>query len=253
MKENKGVKLCVIALVFLIVFSMFASSAMAVTRQDVCTKFLAQKEIEEWKNNLNYEITAVPNQESGIDVKVVMGSGSYENTFVFDGSTCKITLKAPGDELGRKLMKNMWATCAEIGKENGVKTDAITGVTDQNVVETFWKIFTEKVDKGEDTYVTYGVKIEKDANDNYVGTINTQMYKVDLSDLTSISYDGTNKASNNVTNNTTNTAVKEFTSNVTRIPNAGNNQEVINFFRIIAFVAVAAIVAFSIYNVKSKK
>ena len=51
MKENKGIKLCVIALAFLIVLSMLASSAMAVTRQDLCTKFLAQKEIEDLKNN----------------------------------------------------------------------------------------------------------------------------------------------------------------------------------------------------------
>ena len=257
MKENKGIKLCVIALAFLIVLSMLASSAMAVTRQDLCTKFLAQKEIEDLKNNMSYEITAVPNEKSGIDVKVGMGTESYENTFVFDGSTCKITLKGASDELGKKLLKNMWAACAEIGNENGVRIDAITGETGDNAVETFWKKFTEKVDKGEDNYVAYGVKIEKDANDSYIGTINTQMYKVDLSDLNSISYDSTNKASNNVTNNTTNkvanTAVKEFTSNVTRIPNAGNNQGVINFFRIIAFVAVAVIVAFSIYNVKSKK
>ena len=58
---------------------------------------------------------------------------------------------------------------------------------------------------------------------------------------------------NNTANNVTNNNVKEFTTNVTRIPNAGNNQEVINVFRIIAFISVSAIIAFSIYNVKSKK
>ena len=77
------------------------------------------------------------------------------------------------------------------------------------------------------------------------------MYKVDLTDLTSTSYES--KTNNKTSNNTSNTTTKEYTSNVNRIPNAGNNQEVINVFRVIAFVAVAAIIAFSVYNVKSKK
>ena len=145
----------------------------------------------------------------------------------------------------------MWAACAEIGNENGVKTEAITGESGENALDTFWTKFTEKVNNGEDTYVAYGVKIEKDSNDSYVGTINTQMYKVDLTDLTSTSYES--KTNNKTSNNTSNTTTKEYTSNVTRIPNAGNNQEVINVFRVIAFVAVAAIIAFSVYNVKSKK
>lgn len=253
MKENKGVKLCVIVLVALIVYSMFALSTMALTRQDVITKFLAQKDIKDFTENMSYEVTATSNDKAGIDVKIGMGIENYENSFVFDGSTCKITLKSDSDELGKKLLKNMWAACAEIGNENGVKTEAIIGETGDNAIDTFWTKFLEKVKNGDDTYVAYGVKMEKEADGSYVGTINTQMYKVDLTDLTSMSYDSTNKASNNVTNNTTNTAVKEFTTNVTRIPNAGNNQGVINFFRTIAFVAVAAIIVFSIYNVKSKK
>lgn len=253
MKENKGVKLCVIVLVALIIYSMLATSTMALTRQDVITKFLAQKDIKDFTENMSYEVNVTSNEKAGIDVKIGMGVESYENSFVFDGATCKITLKSNSDELGKKLLKNMWAACAEIGNENGVKTEAITGETGDNAIDTFWTKFIEKVNNGEETYVAYGVKIEKDSNDSYVGTINTQMYKVDLTDLTSTSYDSTNKVSNNVTNNVTNTAVKEFTSNVTRIPNAGNNQGVINFFRTIAFVAVVAIIAFSIYNVKSKK
>ena len=145
----------------------------------------------------------------------------------------------------------MWAACAEIGNENGVKTEAITGESGENALDTFWTKFTEKVNNGEDTYGAYGVKIEKDSSDSYVGTINTQMYKVDLTDLTSTSYES--KTNNKTSNNTSNTTTKEYTSNVNRIPNAGNNQEVINVFRVIAFVAVAAIIAFSVYNVKSKK
>lgn len=251
MKRNVGVKLCVVVLIALIVYSMLASSAMALTREDVITKFLAQKDIKDFTDNMSYEVTATPNQKAGIDVKIAMGIESYENSFTFDGSTCKITLKSSEDELGKKLLKNMWAACAEIGNENGVKTEAITGESGENVLDTFWTKFTEKVNNGEDTYVAYGVKIEKDSNDSYVGTINTQMYKVDLTDLTSTSYES--KTNNKTSNNTSNTTTKEYTSNVTRIPNAGNNQEVINVFRVIAFVAVAAIIAFSVYNVKSKK
>lgn len=250
MKENKGVKLCVIVLVALIIYSMLATSTMALTRQDVITKFLAQKDIKDFTENMSYEVNATSNDKAGIDVKIGMGVESYENSFVFDGSTCKITLKSNSDELGKKLLKNMWAACAEIGNENGVKTEAITGETGDNAIDTFWTKFIEKVNNGEETYVAYGVKIEKDSNDSYVGTINTKMYKVDLTDLTSTSYDSTKKAVNNTT---TNTNVKEFTSNVTRIPNAGNNQEVINVFGIIAIIAIVAIIAFSIYNVKSKK
>ncbi len=248
MKRNVGVKLCVVVLIALIVYSMLASSAMALTREDVITKFLAQKDIKGFTDNMSYEVTATPNQKAGIDVKIAMGIESYENSFTFDGSTCKITLKSSEDELGKKLLKNMWAACAEIGNENGVKTEAITGESGENALDTFWTKFTEKVNNGEDTYVAYGVKIEKDS---YVGTINTQMYKVDLTDLTSTSYES--KTNNKTSNNTSNTTTKEYTSNVTRIPNAGNNQEVINVFRVIAFVAVAAIIAFSVYNVKSKK
>lgn len=251
MKRNVGVKLCVVVLIALIVYSMLASSAMALTREDVITKFLAQKDIKDFTDNMSYEVTATPNQKAGIDVKIAMGVESYENSFTFDGSTCKITLKSSEDELGKKLLKNMWAACAEIGNENGVKTEAITGESGENALDTFWTKFTEKVNNGEDTYVAYGVKIEKDSNDSYVGTINTQMYKVDLTDLTSTSYES--KTNNKTSNNTSNTTTKEYTSNVTRIPNAGNNQEVINVFRVIAFVAVAAIIAFSVYNVKSKK
>ena len=251
MKRNVGVKLCVVVLIALIVYSMLASSAMALTREDVITKFLAQKDIKDFTDNMSYEVTATQNQKAGIDVKIAMGVESYENSFTFDGSTCKITLKSSEDELGKKLLKNMWAACAEIGNENGVKTEAITGESGENALDTFWTKFTEKVNNGEDTYVAYGVKIEKDSNDSYVGTINTQMYKVDLTDLTSTSYES--KTNNKTSNNTSNTTTKEYTSNVTRIPNAGNNQEVINIFRVIAFVAVAAIIAFSVYNVKSKK
>lgn len=251
MKRNVGVKLCVVVLIALIVYSMLASSAMALTREDVITKFLAQKDIKDFKDSMSYEVTATSNQKSGIDVKVDMGLQSYENSFTFDGSTCKITLKSDEDELGKKLLKNMWAACAEIGNENGVKTEAITGESGENALDTFWTKFTEKVNNGEDTYVAYGVKIEKDSNGSYVGTINTQMYKVDLTDLTSTSYES--KTNNKTSNNTSNTTTKEYTSNVNRIPNAGNNQEVINVLRVIAFVAVAAIIAFSIYNVKSKK
>ena len=251
MKENKGVKLCVVVLVALIVYSMLTSFTMALTRQDVITKFLAQKDIKDFTDNMSYEVTATPNQKAGIDVKIGMGIQSYENSFTFDGSTCKITLKSSEDELGKKLLKNMWAACAKIGNENGVKTEAITGESGDNALDTFWTKFIEKVNNGEDTYVAYGVKIEKGSDDSYVGTINTQMYKVDLTDLTSTSYES--KTNNKTSNNTSNTTTKEYTSNVTRIPNAGNNQEVINVFRVIAFVAVAAIIAFSVYNVKSKK
>ena len=251
MKRNVGVKLCVVVFIALIVYSMLASSAMALTREDVITKFLAQKDIKDFKESRSYEVNVTSNQKAGIDVKIAMGIESYENSFTFDGSTCKITLKSSEDELGKKLLKNMWAACAEIGNENGVKTEAITGESGENALDTFWTKFTEKVNNGEDTYVAYGVKIEKDSNDSYVGTINTQMYKVDLTDLTSTSYES--KTNNKTSNNTSNTTTKEYTSNVTRIPNAGNNQEVINVFRVIAFVAVAAIIAFSVYNVKSKK
>ena len=251
MKRNVGVKLCVVVLIALIVYSMLASSAMALTREDVITKFLAQKDIKNFKESMSYEVTVTSNQKAGIDVKIAMGVESYENSFTFDGSTCKITLKSSEDELGKKLLKNMWAACAEIGNENGVKTEAITGESGENALDTFWTKFTEKVNNGEDTYGAYGVKIEKDSNDSYVGTINTQMYKVDLTDLTSTSYES--KTNNKTSNNTSNTTTKEYTSNVNRIPNAGNNQEVINVFRVIAFVAVAAIIAFSVYNVKSKK
>ena len=251
MKRNVGIKLCVVVLIALIVYSMFASSAMALTREDVITKFLAQKDIKDFKESMSYEVNVTSNQKAGIDVKIAMGVESYENSFTFDGSTCKITLKSSEDELGKKLLKNMWAACAEIGNENGVKTEAITGESGENALDTFWTKFTEKVNNGEDTYGAYGVKIEKDSNDSYVGTINTQMYKVDLTDLTSTSYES--KTNNKTSNNTSNTTTKEYTSNVNRIPNAGNNQEVINVFRVIAFVAVAAIIAFSVYNVKSKK
>lgn len=251
MKRNVGVKLCVVVLIALIVYSMLASSAMALTREDVITKFLAQKDIKNFKESMSYEVNVTSNQKAGIDVKIAMGVESYENSFTFDGSTCKITLKSSEDELGKKLLKNMWAACAEIGNENGVKTEAITGESGENALDTFWTKFTEKVNNGEDTYGAYGVKIEKDSNDSYVGTINTQMYKVDLTDLTSTSYES--KTNNKTSNNTSNTTTKEYTSNVNRIPNAGNNQEVINVFRVIAFVAVAAIIAFSVYNVKSKK
>lgn len=251
MKRNVGVKLCVVVLIALIVYSMLASSAMALTREDVITKFLAQKDIKDFKESMSYEVNVTSNQKAGIDVKIAMGIESYENSFTFDGSTCKITLKSSEDELGKKLLKNMWAACAEIGNENGVKTEAITGESGENALDTFWTKFTEKVNNGEDTYGAYGVKIEKDSNDSYVGTINTQMYKVDLTDLTSTSYES--KTNNKTSNNTSNTTTKEYTSNVNRIPNAGNNQDVINVFRVIAFVAVAAIIAFSVYNVKSKK
>ena len=251
MKRNVGVKLCVVVLIALIVYSMLASSAMALTREDVITKFLAQKDIKNFKESMSYEVNVTSNQKAGIDVKIAMGVESYENSFTFDGSTCKITLKSSEDELGKKLLKNMWAACAEIGNENGVKTEAITGESGENALDTFWTKFTEKVNNGEDTYGAYGVKIEKDSNDSYVGTINTQMYKIDLTDLTSTSYES--KTNNKTSNNTSNTTTKEYTSNVNRIPNAGNNQEVINVFRVIAFVAVAAIIAFSVYNVKSKK
>lgn len=251
MKRNVGVKLCVVVLIALIVYSMLASSAMALTREDVITKFLAQKDIKNFKESMSYEVNVTSNQKAGIDVKIAMGVESYENSFTFDGSTCKITLKSSEDELGKKLLKNMWAVCAEIGNENGVKTEAITGESGENALDTFWTKFTEKVNNGEDTYGAYGVKIEKDSSDSYVGTINTQMYKVDLTDLTSTSYES--KTNNKTSNNTSNTTTKEYTSNVNRIPNAGNNQEVINVFRVIAFVAVAAIIAFSVYNVKSKK
>lgn len=251
MKRNVGVKLCVVVLIALIVYSMLASSAMALTREDVITKFLAQKDIKDFKESMSYEVNVTSNQKAGIDVKIAMGIESYENSFTFDGSTCKITLKSNEDELGKKLLKNMWAACAEIGNENGVKTEAITGESGENALDTFWTKFTEKVNNGEDTYGAYGVKIEKDSNDSYVGTINTQMYKVDLTDLTSTSYES--KTNNKTSNNTSNTTTKEYTSNVNRIPNAGNNQDVINVFRVIAFVAVAAIIAFSVYNVKSKK
>lgn len=251
MKRNVGVKLCVVVLIALIVYSMLASSAMALTREDVITKFLAQKDIKDFKESMSYEVNVTSNQKAGIDVKIAMGVESYENSFTFDGSTCKITLKSSEDELGKKLLKNMWAACAEIGNENGVKTEAITGESGENALDTFWTKFTEKVNNGEDTYGAYGVKIEKDSNDSYVGTINTQMYKVDLTDLTSTSYES--KTNNKTSNNTSNTTTKEYTSNVNRIPNAGNNQDVINVFRVIAFVAVAAIIAFSVYNVKSKK
>lgn len=251
MKRNVGVKLCVVVLIALIVYSMLASSAMALTREDVITKFLAQKDIKNFKESMSYEVNVTSNQKAGIDVKIAMGVESYENSFTFDGSTCKITLKSSEDELGKKLLKNMWAACAEIGNENGVKTEAIIGESGENALDTFWTKFTEKVNNGEDTYGAYGVKIEKDSNDSYVGTINTQMYKVDLTDLTSTSYES--KTNNKTSNNTSNTTTKEYTSNVNRIPNAGNNQEVINVFRVIAFVAVAAIIAFSVYNVKSKK
>lgn len=251
MKRNVGVKLCVVVLIALIVYSMLASSAMALTREDVITKFLAQKDIKNFKESMSYEVNVTSNQKAGIDVKIAMGVESYENSFTFDGSTCKITLKSSEDELGKKLLKNMWAACAEIGNENGVKTEAITGESGENALDTFWTKFTEKVNNGEDTYGAYGVKIEKDSSDSYVGTINTQMYKVDLTDLTSTSYES--KTNNKTSNNTSNTTTKEYTSNVNRIPNAGNNQEVINVFRVIAFVAVAAIIAFSVYNVKSKK
>ena len=251
MKRNVGVKLCVVVLIALIVYSMLASSAMALTREDVITKFLAQKDIKNFKESMSYEVNVTSNQKAGIDVKIAMGVESYENSFTFDGSTCKITLKSSEDELGKKLLKNMWAACAEIGNENGVKTEAITGESGENALDTFWTKFTEKVNNGEDTYGAYGVKIEKDSSDSYVGTINTQMYKVDFSDLTSTSYES--KTNNKTSNNTSNTTTKEYTSNVNRIPNAGNNQEVINVFRVIAFVAVAAIIAFSVYNVKSKK
>lgn len=251
MKRNVGVKLCVVVLIALIVYSMLASSAMALTREDVITKFLAQKDIKDFKESMSYEVNVISNQKAGIDVKIAMGIESYENSFTFDGSTCKITLKSSEDELGKKLLKNMWAACAEIGNENGVKTEAITGESGENALDTFWTKFTEKVNNGEDTYGAYGVKIEKDSNDSYVGTINTQMYKVDLTDLTSTSYES--KTNNKTSNNTSNITTKEYTSNVNRIPNAGNNQDVINVFRVIAFVAVAAIIAFSVYNVKSKK
>lgn len=251
MKRNVGVKLCVVVLIALIVYSMLASSAMALTREDVITKFLAQKDIKNFKESMSYEVNVTSNQKAGIDVKIAMGVESYENSFTFDGSTCKITLKSSEDELGKKLLKNMWAACAEIGNENGVKTEAITGESGENALDIFWTKFTEKVNNGEDTYGAYGVKIEKDSSDSYVGTINTQMYKVDLTDLTSTSYES--KTNNKTSNNTSNTTTKEYTSNVNRIPNAGNNQDVINVFRVIAFVAVAAIIAFSIYNVKSKK
>ena len=251
MKRNVGVKLCVVVLIALIVYSMLASSAMALTREDVITKFLAQKDIKNFKESMSYEVNVTSNQKAGIDVKIAMGVESYENSFTFNGSTCKITLKSSEDELGKKLLKNMWAACAEIGNENGVKTEAITGESGENALDTFWTKFTEKVNNGEDTYGAYGVKIEKDSSDSYVGTINTQMYKVDLTDLTSTSYES--KTNNKTSNNTSNTTTKEYTSNVNRIPNAGNNQEVINVFRVIAFVAVAAIIAFSVYNVKSKK
>lgn len=251
MKRNVGVKLCVVVLIALIVYSMLASSAMALTREDVITKFLAQKDIKNFKESMSYEVNVTSNQKAGIDVKIAMGVESYENSFTFDGSTCKITLKSSEDELGKKLLKNMWAACAEIGNENGVKTEAITGESGENALDIFWTKFTEKVNNGEDTYGAYGVKIEKDSSDSYVGTINTQMYKVDLTDLTSTSYES--KTNNKTSNNTSNTTTKEYTSNVNRIPNAGNNQEVINVFRVIAFVAVAAIIAFSVYNVKSKK
>ena len=251
MKRNVGVKLCVVVLIALIVYSMLASSAMALTREDVITKFLAQKDIKDFKESMSYEVNVTSNQKAGIDVKIAMGIESYENSFTFDGSTCKITLKSSEDELGKKLLKNMWAACAEIGNENGVKTEAITGESGENALDTFWTKFTEKVNNGEDTYGAYGVKIEKDSNDSYVGTINTQMYKVDLTDLTSTSYES--KTNNKTSNNTSNITTKEYTSNVNRIPNAGNNQDVINVFRVIAFVSVAAIIAFSVYNVKSKK
>ena len=251
MKRNVGVKLCVVVLIALIVYSMLASSAMALTREDVITKFLAQKDIKDFKESMSYEVNVTSNQKAGIDVKIAMGIESYENSFTFDGSTCKITLKSSEDELGKKLLKNMWAACAEIGNENGVKTEAITGESGENALDTFWTKFTEKVNNGEDTYGAYGVKIEKDSNDSYVGTINTQMYKVDLTDLTSTSYES--KTNNKTSNNTSNITTKEYTSNVNRIPNAGNNQDVINVFRVIALVAVAAIIAFSVYNVKSKK
>lgn len=261
MKRNVGVKLCVVVLIALIVYSMFASSAMALTREDVITKFLAQKDIKDLKESLSYEISAIPNEKSGIDVKVGMGTGNYENSFIFDGSTCKITLKSEEDELGKKLFKNMWITCAEIGSENGVKIEAITGEIGDNSTETFWTKFLEKVKKSEDTYVTYGVKLEKEKDGSYIGTINTKMYKVDFASKDDDTNNATNNVANNMVNNTanntaknvTNNNVKEFTTNVTRIPNAGNNQEIINVFRIIAFISVAAIIAFSIYNVKSKK
>ena len=251
MKRNVGVKLRVVVLIALIVYSMLASSAMALTREDVITKFLAQKDIKNFKESMSYEVNVTSNQKAGIDVKIAMGVESYENSFTFDGSTCKITLKSSEDELGKKLLKNMWAACAEIGNENGVKTEAITGESGENALDTFWTKFTEKVNNGEDTYGAYGVKIEKDSSDSYVGTINTQMYKVDLTDLTSTSYES--KTNNKTSNNTSNTTTNEYTTNVNIIPNAGNNQEVINVFRVIAFVAVAAIIAFSVYNVKSKK
>lgn len=101
MKENKGVKLCVIVLVALIVYSMLATSTMALTRQDVITKFLAQKDIKDFTENMSYEVTATSNDKAGIDVKIGMGVESYENTFVFDGSTCEFTLKSDSDELGK--------------------------------------------------------------------------------------------------------------------------------------------------------
>ena len=54
MKRNVGVKLCVVVLIALIVYSMLASSAMALTREDVITKFLAQKDIKNFKESMSY-------------------------------------------------------------------------------------------------------------------------------------------------------------------------------------------------------
>lgn len=253
MKEKIGVKLCIIFIVALIIFSLLPLSSMALTRQDVITRFLAQKDIKDFTDNMSYVVTATPNENSGIDLKIEMGIENYKTTFVFDGDTCKITLKSEADELGKVLLKNMWAACAEIGNEAGVRTEAITGETGENALDNFWTKFTEKVNNGEETYVAYGVKIEKESDGSYVGTINTRMYQVNLTDLTSVTYESKNNNNNNNKNNSSNNTVKNTSTNVTRIPNAGNNNETINFFKTIAVIAVIAVIAFSIYNVKSKK
>lgn len=73
MKRNVGVKLCVVVFIALIVYSMLASSAMALTREDVITKFLAQKDIKDFKESMSYEVNVTSNQKAGIDVKIAMG------------------------------------------------------------------------------------------------------------------------------------------------------------------------------------
>lgn len=252
MKGNKRIKLLVILMAVVLIYNAFTSFSYADTRKDIIDKFLAQKEIKELTQTNGYKIDMTPNAKTGIDIQVNMGTETYKNTFAFYDSTCEITLTGTNDELGLKLFKNMWLTCADIATANGVNVDAFLGESGDDARENFWKKFLEKTANGEDTYTSYGVKLGEE-KEGYIGAINIKLYNVTSSDV----------SGNNVTTPTNNATVVNKTANnvvknnnveyVSKIPNAGNNQEAINFFRAIVGIAGVAIVAFSIYNIKSAK